>query len=331
MDKITLGLLIGSSLSVGLATLTATAPLVNAVLNPKHMHIDNWHRAQGRWQRLRERSSLFRAGDRWIAGLGNLLERRLPWLVCPPVATDPATRILSRATEIVFGRAKPLNEAVRIRANDQPWATGEVLATAMMVATVATVFTGLITCDIFSTQRVVVIACVVWLATYRLWIWYFVSQSELRRRAIRRFLPHAMDSIAMVMTSGDPFRSGLETVIQDFPGHPLSQEFGRLRNNLERGQVMHAALSDAAQAICLPEFDEMVRVLGRVHEHGVPASENFTRLAKQLRATHLRHLEEEVGRAEAAMSLPIMLVMLACMIVAAAPFVLSMLQSDLLR
>ena len=92
---------------------------------------------------------------------------------------------------------------------------------------------------------------------------------------------------------------------------------------------MLAALETAALSICLPEFDELVRVLGRVQEHGVPAAENFTRMAKQLRSLQLRYMEEAVGRAEASMAMPTMLVMLACMIVSAAPFILSIMQSDL--
>jgi Flp pilus assembly protein TadB len=137
-----------------------------------------------------------------------------------------------------------------------------------------------------------------------------------------------MDSIAMVMSSGGTFRAGMDSVIRDFPEHPLCQEFIRLRNELDRGQVMTEALQTIASSICLPEFDEMVRVLARVHQHGTPGSEAFVRLAKQLRISHLRHLEEEVGRAEATMALPTMLVMASCMVIAVAPFILSILKSS---
>ncbi len=86
-----------------------------------------------------------------------------------------------------------------------------------------------------------------------------------------------------------------------------------------------------AETISLPEFHELVRVLSRIHQHGVPAAESFGRLAKQLRVNQLRFMEEEIGKAEATMALPTMLVLLAAMMVSAAPFVLSLSLSDLIN
>lgn len=329
IDTTTQLCLCASSVSVGISVFTALAPLVHAIACPRSIDVDRWHREHARWTRLRAASKLFRKAERTVVGIAYILERRAPWMFTSTLDTHGLKRVLAIIGATIFGRTGALDEAVRIRSTQQPWAASEVVATATIIAFISALSTGIVVSDLFAGFWLAGIAIAFGLGCYRFWIWRFIVQAHLRRRTIRRFLPHAIDSIAMVMNSGDPFGVGLDTVIRDFPNHPLSEEFLRLRNDLERGQTMHAALDARAQAICLPEFDEMVRVLGRVHEHGVPAAENFNRLAKQLRATHLRHMEEEVGRAEAALSFPTLCVMTACMIVALAPFVMSILQSNL--
>lgn len=66
-----------------------------------------------------------------------------------------------------------------------------------------------------------------------------------------------------------------------------------------------------------------------MHEHGAPAAEQIGKLAKQLRFIQLRHLEEKVGRSEATIVLPAFLVLVACMLVATAPFVLGFIDRPL--
>ncbi len=323
--------LVASSVAAGAAVFTAVQPLLRAILAPQTLNYDTWHRSQPRWQRLRETSSVFRSFERWIVGIGILVEHRLPWFLELPEPEDPHSKLAVRLFQVVFGQPRKLDRAVRIGNSVQPWRVGEILAAAWLLSAVVAGLAGLLILGSTSLGYCLLIGSLAgWLA-YRVALAVFVVRAEQRRRAIRKFLPHAMDTIAMVISSGDPFRAGLDTVISDFPSHPLSQEFMRLRGCLDRGQTMSAALDEITMNVGLPEFDELTRVLSRVHDHGVPAAENFARLAKQLRLLHLRHLEEEVGRSEAAIALPTMLVLISCMMVATAPFLLSMPEMDLFK
>lgn len=325
----TQALIILGSMVAGLATLLAATPLVKAILAPKSLDHDNWHRCQPRWQRLRETSELFRSLERWIVGIGYLIERHFPWFLQFP---ERRTGVLQAATMVftfIFGNPQRLNQAVRIMNSVEPWSVGEVVACAWFVSTIAT---GLVTVSILgstSTATCLVTALISWILVQRIVIHWFASKSQKRRLTIRKMLPHAMDTISMVVSSGDPFRAGLDTFIRDFPEHPLSQEFQRLRSGLERGQTMKESLEAVAYNVCLPEFDEMTRVMGQMHLHGSPAAESFTRLAKQLRTVQLRNMEEEVGKSEAQMALPTMIVLLSCMLVAVAPFILTIAGSSL--
>ncbi|WP_442508555.1 type II secretion system F family protein [Novipirellula sp. SH528] len=303
--------------------------LLQAIFATDDHRLRVWHREQARWNRLSQGSGLFRSLQHWIVGLSQVIETRLPWFVEMPVTQGRFKRFAITITRLLIGDSNKLSQATRVGNAIEPWATSEVVATGFL-------FAGFAGCAVGLTQLLTLVSLsamakvlVAFLVVYRLWCYRIISRSAARQRQVRQFLPHAMDSIAMVMSSGGTFRFGIDTVIRDFPDHPLSVELIRLRNDLQRGQTMSQALQVTKDSIGLPEFDELVRVLSTIHQHGAPGAENFVGLAKQLRISHLRHMEDEVGRAEAMMSLPTMLVMGSCMLVACAPFVLSILSSNL--
>ncbi len=323
--------LVASSVAAGAAVFTAVQPLLRAILAPQTLNYDSWHRSQPRWQHLRETSPVFRSSERWFVGIGILLEHRLPWFLELPNPKDPLIKVAVRLFQVVFGQPRKLDRAVRICNSVKPWSAGEVLAAAWLLFAVVTGLVSLLMLGSISPGYCLLVGILAGWIAYRVALSVFIARADQRRRAIRKFLPHAIDTIAMVISSGDPFLAGLNTVICDFPAHPLSQEFTRLRACLERGQTMSAAIEEITMNIGLPEFDELTRVLSRVHDHGVPAAANFTRLAKQLRLLQLRHLEEEVGRSEAAIALPTMLVLISCMLVATAPFLLALPQMNIFK
>ena len=322
---------IASSLLMAGATFLAFYFLLQAVFDLDDCRLAQWHREEPRWNCLRQVSRLFKSFQPWIVYLARVIDARLAFLVKMDKPATHLQRVAQLLVKLIFGAPDRMRAACRSLHAVEPWSVSERIACGIAFATLATIAAALVLVDSTTTYRGYLLIVAAWFATYRVWRGSIVSRGERRRRSVRRFLPHAMDCIATVMTSGDTFRTGIETVIRDFPDHPLCQDLQRLRNELDRGQVMATALQTTAESIGLPEFDEMVRVLSRIHQHGTPASDSFVRLAKQLRVSHLRHMEEEVGRAEASMALPTMLVMASCMIVAAAPFVLSIMESSMFQ
>ncbi|MDX1930541.1 MAG: type II secretion system F family protein [Pirellulaceae bacterium] len=322
---------IWSSLLMAGATYLAIHFLLKLVFDLDNCRLEQWHREEPRWNCLRQVSGLFKSFQPWIVGLSRLVDKYLAFMMKTDKPTSHGQRAVQLFVRLVFGDPARMQSANRALHAVEPWSVSERLACGFAFSTLAGLFAVFVLVDSTITYRGYLLIVATWFAAFRLWRGAVVSRGERRRRAVRRFLPHAMDCIATVMSSGDTFRTGIETVIRDFPDHPLCQDLQRLRNELDRGQVMATALQSTAESIGLPEFDEMVRVLARIHQHGTPASDSFVRLAKQLRVSHLRHMEEEVGRAEASMALPTMLVMASCMIVAAAPFVLSIMESSMFQ
>lgn len=294
--------------------------------HPSTLH----HRDRARWARLHQASGLFRALRQWIIGISQVLERHARWIVSPPTLRGRWSHMLVCGLRLLLGDAHALARAVRIGNAVAPWTVAELAATGIIFAMFAVVATGLILGAETLTAAGLVKAALAGLAVYRGWWLSIVIASRKRQRIVKRFLPHAMDTIAMVMAAGGTFRAGMETLIRDFPHHPLSVELQRLNSELNRGQTMAQAVQVTRDSICLPEFDELVRVLNAIHQHGAPAADSIMGLAKQLRNAQLRDLEDEVGRAEALMALPTMLVVASCMVIASAPFLLAVMSSEVL-
>lgn len=101
--------------------------------------------------------------------------------------------------------------------------------------------------------------------------------------------------------------------------------------DLQRGVGMYDALQNIAKRVRIEEFDDVLRTMSISHEHGAPASEFFRRGARQMRTKHLRAMETAVGKAEAKMPLPTMVITIACMIIAIAPFVVGAMESGIME
>lgn len=325
------GLPILSSGFAGLAAYLVMRPLISDLLSPQSVAGEAWDRQQLRHLKLQAQSRIFALCGRWICGLARVLERRVPSLLVPRNVDTTPRQLSDFMLSFFVGAPKSIEQAIRIRSQEQPWVTAELIAAGFVLAVAAGLASVVLFTGSLGAVGLGVVAGVTGLVAYRLWIQNFIARAREKQKAILQLLPHSIDTISMVLQSGGTFLAGVEAVIVDFPRHPLSDELRTLRNRLERGQSMSEALRGSADAISLPEFDEVMRTLTRVHEHGAPSAESFVRLAKQMRLAHLRRMEEQVGQAESKITLPTMLVLFSCMLICAGPFVLSMIESEFLQ
>lgn len=325
-------LLLIASCCVGLVTYFLTEPLVRDILDRNLIERDAWNRQEGRWQRLRRSSQWLYIAEPWIRSGARLVQRRTPWITVQGRSDDIIHRLFNLCVNTIFGSPQRLALATQMRSHDYPWSVDELAAAAGLLSLIsATMAAVCLPLRHLSLSMFAITELIVAIIVYRIVLRSFIRRAEDRRVAVRQLLPHAIDAIAMIMSSGGTFEHGIDSIVADFPNHPLSKELSRLHNSHELGQTMREAIEDSAHAVCLPEFDEFARVLSRIHGDGVPAAENFQHLAKHLRVAHLRRMEEEVGKAEASMSLPTMCVLGASMLVCVTPFVLSLWESDLFK
>ena len=311
------------SFFAGAATYMLLLPLIYDLFDRDHLSLAAFNRRQLRHRRLRETSTVFRIFEKWILGLSRILDRRAPILVHVSQPTSHWERSVNRFTKCLFGSPKKLHRSVQIRNLDQPWITSELMGAGILIGVLVTLSFAVCFLKSVNHSLLVILAAFVFLASYRFSIHRFHSTAIEKQREIIQLLPHAVETISMVMQAGGTFLQGIDSVIEDFPRHSLSKELLNMRTRLSRGQTMKEAIGTTAEVIRLPEFDEVARALLRIHDHGAPSSESFNRLSKQMRMAHLRRMEERIGIAESRMSLPTMLILFSCMLICLAPFLMA--------
>ena len=140
--------------------------------------------------------------------------------------------------------------------------------------------------------------------------------------SLKQRLPYGVDLIAIMMQTGEPFHVCLETVSEVNEEHPLGLEFRRVIGQHEAGKPLGACLETMSQRLRDGDIEQIVDATINSDELGTPLSDTYLRLADQMRLRRSQRAEEAAGRAQAKIVLPGFIVMVACMIIVVAPFVL---------
>lgn len=328
LDFIALLLVTISSLLMGLSVYFAMSCLLQILFRFEITRSGDWQNDGSRLVKLRENSSLFRNLEPFQKGLASLLDRYFISLTTSNSLSKSLLRVVTLLASLVNAHPTRLTSSCRQLQTIAPWKASEVLATHLIVAVGIGLSIFVLCYQQVSLSNALLLSFLLGLGSLGALLYRFHRIADRRREAIRSFLPYAMDTLAMVVSAGGTFREGLKLTVENHPDQPISDIFNRLLVELSRGATATHVLQEAASSVNLAELDEMVRVMTRIQLHGSPGSEDFVRLAKQTRMSYLRFREESVGKAEAKMALPTMLVMGACMIIAAGPFILAILATQ---
>lgn len=160
-------------------------------------------------------------------------------------------------------------------------------------------------------------------------LYYVMSTQKLHRRATRRKirikqrLPFAIDLMALMMEAGGGFRESLTTIVRECQDHPLGVEFGQVLSEIEYGQTLRQALSNLRDRLADIELNEMVFAVHKAEELGTPLSQIFLGQAEQMRLRRSQRAEKLAGKANANISFPALVVMMGCVLLIMAPFILN--------
>lgn len=289
-----------------------------------------WDLDDNRRKLLRRQSKVFKKLEPWVVGLATGMEHHYPM----PTNDDKSNHQKTprqRLAKAVFGSRTSIVIALRAGVIEGAWTASEYIATMGLMSVLVGVGVSFFIVGSNLSLQFALCMGVVAMAVYRLQLVHLDRKIRMRQSQIRKLLPHSMEILSMTMSAGGTFQAGVEDVIRDFPGHPLANEFERMIKDLQRGIGMYDALKNIAHRIQIEEFDDILRTMSISHEHGAPASDFFRRGAKQLRTKQLRAMEIAVGKAEAKMPLPTMVITIACMIIAIAPFLVGALESGILE
>ncbi len=153
------------------------------------------------------------------------------------------------------------------------------------------------------------------------------KSAATRMRKFKQRLPFAIDLMALMMEAGGDFRHCLTTVVRENAEHPVGQEFGILARAHSAGQPLRACLDQMQARLRDEDVNEIVFSIKNAEELGVPLSKTFLTLAEQMRIKRSQQAEKLIGQRKTMMAFPSLIIMVACLLIAVAPFVLDVFHS----
>lgn len=143
------------------------------------------------------------------------------------------------------------------------------------------------------------------------------------RISVRNQLPFVVDLMALMLESGAIFRECLETAAEENRGDPVGEEFYRVCRAIDQGVLQAEALRGVARRMDDPDIFEIVFAINTAEERGTRLKETLSELAEQMRHRRIQWLERAAEEAKVHITWPGLLVMVACLLIVAAPLLLS--------
>jgi len=236
---------------------------------------------------------------------------------------QPAIQLLAHLNRKVFAESMPsIHREIQAAGLPRFWLAEEYLGKIELIAAfLAPVYVyvflqwfgegGLFVAPVF-------VVLTAWLLRRRL-----AGRAKWRLQQIKRRMPFLLDLLTLLMEAGSTFLNAMRQAVDEFEGHPVSQEFGRVLADMNMGktrveafQAMRDRLSD----------DEITSIIGSIlqGEHlGTSLANIFRTQADVLRIKRTQRAEMIAGEAGVNMLLPAVLVMVSTVLIIVGPFLLN--------
>jgi tight adherence protein C len=149
------------------------------------------------------------------------------------------------------------------------------------------------------------------------------KRARRRGETIKRSLASAIDLLALMMEVGGNFQDGLATVTRRMQNTPLGDELNRVLADIGAGRPRKEALRSFADRIGDDDAAELVFAIVQGEELGTPLVNILRGQSEQMRQKRSQWAEKASEVAQVTIVFPAMLIMLACLIIVAAPFIIN--------
>jgi tight adherence protein C len=146
-----------------------------------------------------------------------------------------------------------------------------------------------------------------------------------RRRLllIKRRMPFLLDLLTLLMEAGSTFLHALRESVEEFQGHAIAEEFGRVLLDMNLGKTRSEAFEAMRDRL---QDDEITSIIGSIlqgEQLGTPLASIFRTQADVLRIKRTQRAETVAGEAGVNMLLPAVVVMMATVLIILGPFLLN--------
>lgn len=225
-------------------------------------------------------------------------------------------------------RVKPeklaaLGRELRAAGTREPWHPEEYMAQNQLVAVFGGLF-GAVFGWVLTETLVGLFAFALafaWLL-YQLLMGDPARRATARRRRLAERLPFAVDLMALMLEAGASFPEALTAVVNEYKGHPVGEVFGEVQRETALGRTRREAFLDLQQRLPDEDLSELIFAIVKGEELGTPLGQIFRTQADQMRLKFAQRQEKESAEAQVAIVFPGMVIMLACLLIIAAPFIL---------
>jgi tight adherence protein C len=236
---------------------------------------------------------------------------------------QPVIQMFGRVNRALFRESLPeIQRQIQAAGLPRFWLAEEYLARVELIALLMTPFYVFVFFRLFAgTGLVLVLAAVpltAWLLRRRL-----AARADSRLKEIKRRMPFLLDLLTLLMEAGSTFLGALKQACDEFRGHPVAEEFGRVLADMNMGKTRAEAFRAMRDRLADDEITSIIGSILQGEKLGSPLAGIFRTQADVLRVKRTQRAETVAGEAGVKMLLPGILVMMAAVLVILGPFMMN--------
>ena len=242
---------------------------------------------------------------------------------------QPAIQLFARFNRILFlDRLPEIFREIQAAGLPRFWLPEEYLGRMQLFALLLTPIYVYLLGELFGPAALYLtpaaIAATAWMLRRRL-----AQRARYRLRQIKRRMPFLLDLLTLLMEAGATFLGALTQAVDEFRGHPVAEEFGRVLADMNLGKTRMEAFQSMRNRLADDEIGSIIGTIIQGEQLGTPLARIFRSQADVLRVKRTQRAETVAGEAGVNMLLPGILIMMSTVLVILGPFLLNYLKFGL--
>lgn len=242
---------------------------------------------------------------------------------------QPAIQLAARFNRVVFRESLPeIQREIQAAGLLRFWLPEEYLGKQELIALATAPLSAYMFFAMFGASGLLLTALAViavgWLLRLRL-----AYQARYRLLLIKRRMPFLLDLLTLLMEAGSTFLNALRQSVEEFQGHPVAEEFGRVLIDMNLGKTRIEAFQALRDRLADDEITSIIGSILQGEQLGTPLGQIFRSQADVLRIKRTQRAETLAGEAGVNMLMPAVLIMVATSLIIIGPFFLNIIRFGL--